>query len=215
MSFRITKCRGGATAGAGALKAFLLPLLTAAAAAAHAGVYCSGYTAQLSVATPVPADIVGRPGGVAVWIMSPDEQYGAYLSQDGRWIYDRTPQYGDYRPALSMPASVTVSACVPDFARIDEYGEVGCAQATYGTAGWHVWIAPGGLTAQAEARVDSTQQRMADINASLVAQGRQPRPFDRQRWIEAEVLKNGRNNARAVLTVPAIDCSPPDTGGGD
>lgn len=46
----------------GRLKTLLLPLLTAAAAAAHAGVYCSGYTAQLSVAAPLASG--ARGGGV-------------------------------------------------------------------------------------------------------------------------------------------------------
>lgn len=195
------------------MKRLIAATLAASMLSVNAGVYCSGYTAHFSVSVPTATEIQGRPGGTAVWIMNPAGTDGAYLSSDGRWIYSSTPAYADYRPRLSQPAVQTISACVPDFSYATEGGELACASHTFFAGGWQIWSAVGGFTAEAEQRVNQRENRINEINAQLIAQGRSPRTFDRQRWIESEIARDGRNRAAVVLTIPGgLDCRPPETG---
>lgn len=195
------------------MKKLIALALAGALVSAQASTYCSGATAYFSVNVPTAFEIQGRPGGTAIWIMNPSGTDGAYLTADGRWIYSGTPAYADYHPRLWQPASQTISACVPDFSYAIEGGELACASYTYFVAGWQVWTAVGGLTLEAEHRVDEREARIRQINEQLVVQGRSPRPFNRQRWIESEVARDGKNRAAAVLAIPGgLDCRPPDNG---
>lgn len=191
------------------MKKLALSILATTAIGAQAATFCSGTTAYFSVTVPTAADIQGRPGGTAIWIMNPGQTDGAYLTADGRWIYSGTPAYADYRPRSSQPASQVVSACVPDFSNLMEGYELACASHTYSVGGWQIWAAVGGLTIEAEQRINERESRMHAINRQLIDQGRPPRSFDRQRWIESEVAREAKNRAAALLTLPGgLDCRP-------
>ena len=73
----------------------------------------------------------------------------------------------------------------------------------------------GALTPEIEARANDREISMVAANERLISLGREPRTFDRQRFIEAAVLRDARKvNPIVVGTVPFINCTPPDTGGG-
>lgn len=202
------------------MKALALAVSIAAlAGAAHAqssfgcagGAY-GGPPVGSSTLTIAPQD-VGRPGFVALVAEKGDD--AAYLSQNGQWVYDRMPYHHEYRIFNALPSSFTFDYCIPELS----YGEYGgqtlmCNNLTTAFAqGATIYATYGALTPEIEQKANEREARVADTNARLIALGKSPRSFDRQRYIESMVLKDAREkNVRAVGTVPFVDCTPPEFG---
>lgn len=202
-----------------ALKLFAVVAALASAVHAHAqssfgcagGAY-GGPPVGTSTLTIAPQD-VGRPGFVALVAEKGDD--AAYLSSDGRWVYDRMPYHHEYRIFNALPSSFTFSYCIPEPGYEEYVGEsLMCNNLTTAFAqGASIYATYGALTPEIEQKANEREARVADTNARLIALGKSPRAFDRQRYIESMVLKDAREkNARVVGTVPFVDCTPPEFG---
>ena len=178
---------------------------------------CSAaYVAVGSTTLSIPAADVGLPGFVALVAERGDDL--AFLNPHGQWIYSRMPFAGEYRILNALPSSFQFDFCIPEPAT-DDYGNYrglrcavisGFAQGTILHATW------GALTPEIEAQADAREATIQRANERLARLGRSTRVFDRQRFIESAVLRDARmKNPVVAGTVPFVDCTPPDTGGGN
>lgn len=171
------------------------------------------YRVAGTVTLTIPAADVGRPGFVA--LVAERGEDAAYLDPVGNWIYSRMPYANEYRRFNALPSSVTFNFCSPEPA-VSEFGqqEFVCAMTSAFSAGTTLHASWGALTPAIEQQANEREASMAATNERLISLGREPRSFDRQRFIESAVLRDARMvNPKVVGTVPFIDCTPPDTSG--
>lgn len=188
--------------------------LAAAAMTAQAQTaYCSFDRAHARVTMPISAEAVGHPGFVLLYATRGDET--GFLLSNGQWT-DQIPDRDNLTNLPSMPSSFTFDFCIPEPVE-SEFSSVPfaqCAQTSWFAQGFQVHVTYGALTPALRAEIDQREAAMDAHNARLLAAGREPRTFDRQRWIEARIQRAARDNIQEnVWTVPFIDCRPPDTGG--
>ncbi|MCL5969696.1 MAG: hypothetical protein M1359_10810 [Betaproteobacteria bacterium] len=190
--------------------------LAAAAMTAQAQtVYCIFDRAHARVTMPISAEAVGHPGFVLLYATRGDET--GFLLSNGQWT-DQIPDRDNLTNLPSMPSSFTFDFCIPEPVE-SEFSSVPfarCAQTSWFAQGFQVHVTYGALTPALRTEIDQREAAMDAHNARLIAAGREPRTFDRQRWIEARIQREARDNIQEnVWTVPFIDCRPPDTGGGN
>ena len=177
--------------------------------------YCSFDRAHARVTMPISAEAVGHPGFVLLYATRGDET--GFLLSNGQWT-DQIPDRDNLTNLPSMPSSFTFDFCIPEPVE-SEFSSVPfarCAQTSWFAQGFQVHVTYGALTPALRAEIDQREAAMDAHNARLLAAGREPRTFDRQRWIEARIQRAARDNIQEnVWTVPFIDCRPPDTGGGN
>lgn len=192
--------------------------LTVSAAAVNAGAavsfYCNGYYPAGRVTLSISD--AGHPGFVAVVAEAQSGEGGAFLSSSGEWVYDRMPWRHEYQEFASLPASISIDFCIPAMT-YEEYGgeRLSCnaSMTSAFSAGPKLWVTWGALTPEIQADVDQREATFQARNARLIAAGKEPRTFDKQRWIESAILRDARQkNAQYVGEVPYIDCTPPDYG---
>jgi len=201
-----------ATAGLLLAGAFTMQAALAASPAASSSFFCGGETAFGSTTLTIPD--AGRPGFVA--LVAQRGEALAFLSPHGGWVYSRMPFHSEYRIFESLPASFTFSYCLPEI-YTDESGNerMVCAMTSRFSEGTILHATYGALTPEIMSQADARDTAIAAANQRLIALNREPRAFDRQRFIEAAVLRDARmKNPIVAGTVPFIDCTPPDTGGG-
>lgn len=175
---------------------------------------CAGETAVGSVNLPISQP--GLPGFVALFATR-GEHEGGYLSPGG-WIYDRFPQRHEFMILPSLPASFRFDFCIPELRHSEWFSEpiLVCSQTSFFAAGFNLHATYGVLTPEIQADADRREAMMIQHNQRLVASGRAPREFDKQRWTEALVMRGARDRVVQVMTIPGnVDCRPPDTGGGN
>lgn len=173
------------------------------------------YRAAGTVTLAIPAADVGRPGFVALVAERGDDT--AFLDPFGNWVYSRMPFANEYRRFNALPSSVAFNFCSPE-PTTNEFGqqEFVCAMTSAFSAGTTLHASWGALTPAIEQQANDREASMAATNERLISLGREPRAFDRQRFVESAVLRDARMvNPRVVGTVPFIDCTPPDTSGGN
>lgn len=209
--------RASATAAA-VLAALALSQFAAAQTSVATSTFnCSAdYVAVGSTTLNIPAADVGLPGFVALVAERGDDL--AFLNPHGQWIYSRMPFAGEYRVFNALPSSFQFNFCIPEPAT-DDYGRYqglrcavisGFAQGTILHATW------GALTPEIEAQADARETTIQRANERLARLGRSTRQFDRQRFIESAVLRDARmKNPVVAGAVPFLNCTPPDTGGGN
>lgn len=194
-------------------------LVSAAIAAATSGAMAQSASATFScdpghfvvgtVTLQIRPQDGGRPGFVALAAEIPGGGSGAYLSQAGTWISNTIPGDHEFARYASLPSSVVFSFCVPE---VIDGTATGCAVTTAGSVGTALYATWGAQTPEIEADANARERAMQATNARLISLGKPQREFDRQRWIESAVAREGRNNAVFAGTVPFVDCTPPDTG---
>lgn len=155
-----------------------------------------------------PAD-VGRPGFVALVVERGDDM--AFLDPAGNWVFSRFPFESEYRRFDSLPASFTFNFCIPSLTT-NEFGddELTCSRSSNFAAGSILYATWGALTPEIEQQANIRESSMNVTNERLISLGREPRLFDRQRFIESAVLRDARMaNPIVAGSVPFIDCKPP------
>lgn len=161
-----------------------------------------------------PAD-VGRPGFVALVAERGDDM--AFLDPAGNWVFSRMPFSHEYRRFTALPSSITFNFCAPEPTTSDSgQQEFFCSMTTRFAAGTTLHATWGALTPETEQQANDRESSMAATNERLISLGREPRSFDRQRFIESAVLRDARMvNPIIAGVVPFVDCTPPDTSGGN
>lgn len=187
----------------------------AQSASASASFGCTfDYRAAGTVTLTIPAADVGRPGFVL--LVAERGQDLAFLDPSGNWVYSRMPFAHEYRRFESLPSSVNFEFCIPEPV-VGEFGEhqsLACSMTSAFAVDTILHASWGALTPQIEAQANARESRLAAANERLISLGREPRAFDRQRFIESAVLRDARMvNPRVAGVVPFINCTPPDTGG--
>ena len=179
--------------------------LAAAAMTAQAQTaYCIFDRAHARVTMPISAEAVGHPGFVLLYATRGDET--GFLLSNGQWT-DQIPDRDNLTNLPSMPSSFTFDFCIPEPVE-SEFSSVPfaqCAQTSWFAQGFQVHVTYGALTPALRAEIDQREAAMDAHNARLLAAGREPRTFDRQRWIEARIQRAAPDNIKEnVWTVPFI-----------
>lgn len=213
-----SKLQPSRIAAAAAVLAALAALSQSVALAQTASTtaFCGGETAFATTTLTIPAADVGLPGFVALVAQRGDDL--AFLNPHGQWIYSRMPFGSEYRVFGALPASFRFDFCVPEPA-VDDYGRdmgLRCAMTSAFAQGVTLHATWGAVTPEIVAQADAREATIQRANERLARLGRSTREFDRQRFIESAVLRDARmKNPVVAGTVPFVDCTPPDTGGGN
>jgi hypothetical protein len=207
-------------------KLFLGVTLAAAAAAAHAGivaqasitcgnnppgVYNTGDVPTLHVTYSPGAD-AGTPGLFWFGILTPDQQFAEALDITGTWV-----QYlgGLYPPNQrfdnGLPGTVTVNVPFP----ADQYGSVPLTTSQY--VGYTVYAGHGIYSQQSQQMVAIRRESLNAVKPQRVAAGTWNSAYDDDTnfmWSLIQKDMTDNNKWGAVITIPFVDCTPPDQGGG-
>lgn len=202
-------------AGLAAIAAAILSMATASASA-QSSVGCSAEMAVGATSAAIDAAHVGMPGFVLLSATRGDYEFG-YLSPTG-WVADDVPAPHQWMLVPALPNSFRFDFCLPEFRHSEGFSEpfLACSQTSFFAAGFELHVTYGALTPAIEAAVAQRAELIGRRNAQLIELGRSPVAFDRERWIDALVMREARERVQHVMTIPpGVDCRPPDTGGGN
>jgi len=209
--------------------------LLAAAAALGSGVALAGFECRHdnrpvgSVTVQIAPQHVGRPGFVALAGRPANDPNAIGFWRGGYWSAGHWPILESYAEFMALPASITIAnICVP---RLDDeewgWALAGHCSSTYTTAsvvGAEMLWTYGVLTPQDEARIGQRRAALDRVESQMRAQGRWNEQIhgSDEHFARALIARDGVNRAEARvaagvpdLVVPFLDCTPPDTGGGN
>lgn len=152
-----------------------------------------------------PDGDVGKPGLLWFGVLSPDQQRGAVLTMQGWETYQGGlyPPHSRYDGGLRQ-ISFTVS--LPSNA---------LTTAEY--VGYGVYLGHGVYTAEAREKVVSRRNTLNRVKPDMQAKGRWNSAFDNDdHFIWTLIQKDMTDNRKygQYFTIPFIDCTPPQQGGG-
>lgn len=203
-------------AGLAAIAAAILSMATASASAsAQSSVGCSAEMAVGATSVAIDSAHVGMPGFVLLSATRGEYEFG-YLSPTG-WVADDVPAPHQWMLVPALPSSFRFDFCLPELRHSEWFSEpfLACSQTSFFAAGFELHVTYGALTPAIEAAVAQRAELIGLRNAQLIELGRNPVAFDRERWIDALVMREARERVQHVMTIPlGLDCRPPDTGGG-
>ncbi len=194
----------------------LAPGMAAMAQTVSGNVFCAGTTfdpspASVSVSGTVAASDVGLPGAIWVGIEDPGTPGtpAAFLTPSG-WVAWTTGGFPTYVETPAIASTFSYSACIPS-----SPARGGCAATSAGFVGWKVYAGYGVLTPEHQALV---QKRRAALNAAkpwLQQKGKWRADYDDDFAFRNALIQKSANDGRwgAALTIPFINCTPPESGG--
>lgn len=205
------------------LKTIILSLLLAHTAGAISqtvggNVYCAGNAfnpapASVSVAGTVAAADVGLPGAVWVGIEDPASPGypAAFLTPSG-WVAWTTGGFPTYLETPAMGSSFSYSACIPFSA-----SGGGCASTSADFVGWKVYAGYGVLTPEHQSLIAKRRASLDRSRAMLEQKGKWRAEYEDDVSFRNALVQKSTNDGRwgPALTIPFIDCTPPETGGGN
>lgn len=196
--------------------AAIAAILPTATATAQSSVGCSAEMAVGATSVAIDAAHVGMPGFVLLSATRGDHEFG-YLSPTG-WVADDVPAPHQWMLVPALPSSFQFDFCLPELRHSEWSSEpfLACSQTSFFAAGFELHVTYGALTPAIETAVAQRAELISRRNAQLIELGRSPVAFDRERWIDALVMREARERVQHVMTIPpGVDCRPPDTGGGN
>jgi hypothetical protein len=194
-------------------KLILAALLATQAVAAYAGgsatitcgnaapgVYNNGQAPVLHINYTAGVD-AGAPGLFWLGVLSPDQTRGAVLTQQGWATYQGGMYPFQARYDNGIPGTVTVTIPFPT-----------SSLSTAGFVGFSVYAGHGVYTPRSQEMVAQRRAMLNSIRAQRIAAGTWSAEYetdDRYIWslIQGDMVNN--NKFGAVITVPFIDCTPP------
>jgi hypothetical protein len=180
-------------------------------------VYCAGTTldpspASVSISGTVASADVGLPGAIWVGIEDPGTPGtpAAFLTPRG-WVPWTSGGFPTYVETPAIGSSFSYSACIPS----SPTGG-GCAATSADFMGWKVYAGYGVLTPEHQALI---QKRRASLDLAkpwLQQKGKWRADYDDDMAFRNALIQKSANDGRwgAALTIPLIDCTPPDLSGG-
>lgn len=178
-------------------------------------VFCSGtniepFSATVSISGTFDSNDAGLPGAVWVSIEDPANpgSPAAFLTQSG-WVAWSTAGFPAYVETQSMNSGFSYTACIPG----SPYG-TGCAPTSASFVGWKIYAGYGVLTPEHQALI---AQRRASLDLAkpwLQQQGKWRPEYEDDVAYRNALVQKSANDGRwgLALTVPYIDCTPPDSG---
>jgi len=178
--------------------------------------FCAGTTfdpapASVSISGTVAAADVGLPGAIWVGIEDPSAPgYPAAFLTPGGWMAWTTGGFPTYVETPALGSTFSYTACIP-------YSHTGggCALTSGHFLGWKVYAGYGVLTPEHQTLI---QKRRASLDAAkpwLQQQGKWRADYEDDQAFRHALVQKSANEGRwgPALTIPLIDCTPPDSGG--
>ena len=179
-------------------------------------VFCAGTTfdpapASVSISGTVAAADVGLPGAIWVGIEDPAAPgYPAAFLTSGGWVAWTTGGFPTYVETPALGSTFSYTACIPH----SPTGG-GCASTSGQFLGWKVYAGYGVLTPEHQSLI---QKRRASLDAAkpwLQQQGKWRVDYNDDLAFRNALVQKSANDGRwgPALTIPFINCAPPDSGG--
>ena len=190
--------------------------MVAMAQTVSGNVFCAGTTydpapASVSISGTVAASDVGLPGAIWVGIEDPGVSGypAAFLTPSG-WVAWTTGGFPTYVETPALGSTFSYAACIPN----SPTGG-GCASTSGNFLGWKVYAGYGVLTPEHQTLI---QKRRASLNAAkpwLQQKGKWRADYDDDIAFRNALIQKSANDGRwgSALTIPFINCTPPDSGG--
>lgn len=204
---------------------FMMRTMLALVVGAHAGLACataqvemvcgdgsplmryssSGATPTLRVTYSTAGD-AGKPGLFWLGVLSADQQIGAALTPQGWQAYQGGLYPYQSRHDAGLRHTITLNVPMP-----------GTSLTTAEYVGYGLYLGHGVYTQQAQQQVASRRAALNRVKPDMVAKGRWRPDFDTDDtfiWtlIQKDMTDNGKYGR--VYTIPYLDCTPPQSGGG-
>ena len=201
------------------ISAFLLLLTHSMATMAQTVIgnaFCAGTTfdpapASVSISGTVATADVGLPGASWVGIEDPyaPGYPAAFLTPDG-WVAWTTGGFPTYVETPALGSTFSYTACIPN-----SLTGGGCAPTSGHFLGWKVYAGYGVLTPEHQTLI---QKRRASLDAAkpwLQQRGKWRADYEDDLAFRHALVQKSANEGRwgPALTIPLIDCTPPDSGG--
>jgi len=178
-------------------------------------VFCAGTTfdpapASVSISGTVAAADVGLPGAIWVGIEDPSAPGypAAFLTPSG-WVAWTTGGFPTYIETPALGSTFSYTACIPN-----SLTGGGCAPTSGHFLGWKVYAGYGVLTPEHQTLI---QKRRASLDAAkpwLQQRGKWRADYEDDLAFRHALVQKSANEGRwgPALTIPLIDCTPPDSG---
>jgi hypothetical protein len=201
------------------ISAFTLLLAHGIAAMAQTvsgNVFCAGPAyapapASVSINGTVAASDVGLPGAIWVGIEDPGVPGypAAFLTPSG-WMAWTTGGFPTYLETTALGSTFSYAACIPN----SPTGG-GCASTSADFFGWKVYAGYGVLTPEHQALIGKRRASLDRAKPWLQQRGKWRAAYDDDLAFRNALVQKSANGGRwgPALTIPLIDCSPPDSGG--
>ena len=168
------------------------------------GVYNNGQVPQLTI-NYTPGVDAGAPGLFWLGVLSPDQNSGAVMTQQGWATYQGGLYPFQARYDNGLPGTVTLTIPFP----VDPQSGT---LSTAGFVGFSVYAGHGVYTQQAQQLVANRRAMLNSVRAQRIAAGTWQADYDTDdRFIWSVIQKNMVENNKfgALITVPFIDCTLP------
>ncbi|MEY4755118.1 MAG: hypothetical protein RJA34_16 [Pseudomonadota bacterium] len=166
--------------------------------------------ASVDISGSVALTDVGLPGAVWVGIEDPAKPGypAAFLTPSG-WVTWTTGGFPAYVETQSMGPGFSHSACVPN----SQYGS-GCTSTSASFVGWKIYAGYGVLTPEHQALIAQRRASLDQAKPWLQQQGKWRPEYEDDVANRNALVQKSANDGRwgLALTVPYIDCTPPDSG---
>lgn len=183
---------------------------TVSGSAFCAGTLYAPSSASVYLSGSVASTDVGLPGAVWVGIEDPSNPGypAAFLTPSG-WVTWTTGGFPAYVETRSMGSGFSYSACVPN----SQYGS-GCTSTSASFVGWKIYAGYGVLTPEHQALIAQRRASLDQAKPWLQQQGKWRPDYEDDVAYRNALVQKSANDGRwgLALTVPYIDCTPPDSG---
>lgn len=178
--------------------------------------FCAGSTfdpspASVSISGTVASNDVGLPGAIWVGIEDPTNPGypAAFLTPSG-WVAWTTGGFPTYLETVAMGSAFSYTACIPS-----SPSGGGCAATSADFVGWKVYAGYGVLTPAHQTLIAQRRTSLDHAKPWLQERGKWRADYDDDIVFRNALIQKSANEGRwaEALTVPFIDCTPPESGG--
>lgn len=190
--------------------------MAAMAQTVSGNVFCAGTTydpspASISISGTVAGPDTGLPGAVWVGIEDPlrPGYPAAFLTSSG-WAAWTTGGFPAYVETPAIGSSFSYTACIPSSTSAS-----GCASTSADFVGWKVYAGYGVLTPEHQSLIAKRRASLDLAKPWLQQQGKWRADYEDDMAYRNALVQKSANEGRwgVALTVPTIDCTPPQSGG--
>jgi hypothetical protein len=154
---------------------------------------------------------MGLPGAIWVGIEYPEAPGtpAAFLTPSG-WVAWTTGGFPTYLETPALGSTFSYTACIPS----SPTGG-GCASTSADFVGWKVYAGYGVLTPEHQALIGKRRASLDVAKPWLQQKGKWRADYDDDLAFRNALVQKSANEGRwgPALTIPLIDCTPPDSGG--
>ena len=190
--------------------------MVAMAQTVSGNVFCAGTTydpapASVSIRGTVAASDVGLPGAIWVGIEDPGVPGypAAFLTPSG-WVAWTNGGFPTYVETPALGSTFAYSACMPT-----SPAGGGCASISTVFVGWKVYAGYGVLTPEHQTLIGKRRASLDLAKPWLQQKGKWRAAYEDDMAFRNALIQKSANEGRwgPALTIPLIDCTPPDSGG--